>query len=286
MKKILLMVLILGHTAWSGLFDDRFPSARATAVSNSVVAIVNDVWASYYNPAGLAEIKSYLFGASYQTPFNLSYFKNYFLSGVYPLPGNYGCISLSFQNFAVKYQGNELSAENTIAFSHGFYLMKDMSSSLSAGYSLKYYHWSLGESIGGVDLGSGGTFGFDVGMQASIYNRTYVGVYFLNLNAPKIGDLTKHELPQRLVIGAAYRPQNEITTTIAINKTIGMETQLEGGFDFQIMEMIALRLGVSTQPNRFSGGIGLNYQNFFFDYAVRTHPVLAETHQFGLSYIF
>ncbi len=282
--RIILLFTIFYGSVQAGLFDDRFPSARASAMSGSFVAVSNDVWAGYYNPAGLARVGNNQFGASYQIPFNLNFFRSFFVSGVMPLPENFGTAGVSFQDFGVDFMGNSLSSEYTFAFSHGFYLMKDIHSALTVGYNLKYYYWDLGESVGGLNLGSAGTFGMDVGFQASLYQRTWVGVYFLNLNAPQIGEFTKHDLPQRIVIGAAYMPQNGVTTSISMNKTIGLQTQIEGGFELDVMEYVSIRLGVSTEPNRFSGGIGIHYEGFNFDYALRTHPVLSETHQFALQY--
>ncbi len=280
----LLIVLIFFGSGIAGLFDDRLPSARATAMSGAVVALQGDVWAPYYNPASLSSIDNYQIGGSYQIPYNLSFFRNYFVSGVVPTP--YGTAAVSMQNFGVQYQGNDLSSEYTFGISHGFYLMKDVHSSLSAGYNLKYYYWSLSESIDGFDLGSGSTFGLDIGLQGSIYGRTYIGVYALNINTPHIGALTKYELPQRIVAGIAYQPLTDLITAVSFNKTSGFDIQVEGGFEYHIIPLLALRLGASTAPNRFSGGIGLNHGNIRFDYALRTHPVLAETHQFGLSYLF
>ncbi len=278
------MVLLLGRSVQGGLFDDRLPSARATAMSNAVVALNGDVWSAYYNPAALSGVEHFQIGASYQIPYNLSFFRNYFVSGV--IPTGYGTAAVTMQNFGVKYQGNDLSSEYTFGISHGFYLLKDIHSTLAAGYNLKYYHWSLGESVEGLELGSGSAFGLDIGLQGSIYSRTYLGLYILNINTPQIGALTKYDLPQRIVAGLAYQPITDLVTAISFNKTVGFDIQVEGGFEYQIIPMLALRLGVSTSPNRFSGGVGFLYENIRFDYALRTHPVLAETHQFGLSYAF
>jgi hypothetical protein len=271
-------------------------------MGGAMVALSNDVWAGYYNPAGLADVQNYFAALSYNIPFGYSFFRNYFITGAAELPAEYGAVSISLQDFGVNYLGNEMSTEYTASLSHGFYLMKDIHSSLSLGYNLKFYYWKLAESVGtwvdytdkaggeysgdGIDPGSGITYGIDVGAQASLYGRTYVGVYLLNINAPTIGTNTKHDLPQRIVIGAAYKPQSGVTTSLAINKAVGFDTQIEGGFEFQIIEYFALRLGVGTNPNRFSGGIGINYEGIQFDYALRTHPVLSETHLFGLSYQF
>ena len=280
----ILLVLCLAQ-GYAGIFDERLPSPRATAMSGSVVALPGDVWSSYYNPAALAFVGQYEAGISYQTPYNLAYLHNYFFSATGPLPGEkYGTMAISFQNFGVDFEGNDMSAEYTFGLSHGFSLMQDIHSSLGVGYSLKYYHWTLGESISGIDLGSGSAFGLDLGVQGSVYNRTYVGLYFLNINTPKIGAITKHELPQRIVAGAAYKPVDNLATTIAFDKTIGKDMQVEAGLEFYVIPMLAIRMGVSTDPNRFSAGLGFNYNNFIFDYAFRSHPVLSETHQFGLSY--
>jgi hypothetical protein len=284
-KYVLIILLAWVVNSQAGIFDERYPSARATAMSGSIVSIAHDVWAPYYNPAGLAHVERSAIGASYQMPYNLSFFNNYFISAVTPVPwGNYGTLAVSFQKFGVHYQGTDMSSEYTFSLSHGFSLMQDIHSSLGVGYNLKYYHWSLGESVGGIELGSGSTFGVDLGVQGSLYSRTFIGLYFLNINTPKIGAIRKHDLPQRIVAGIGYTPIDNMATTIAINKTIGKESQVEAGFEFYVIPMLALRLGVSTAPNRFSGGFGFNYENIHFDYAIRTHPVLSETHQFGLSY--
>ena len=173
--------------------------------------------------------------------------------------------------------------------------MKDIHSSLSIGYNLKLYHWDLANSVGtwddfsgeylndGLELGSASTFGVDVGAQASLYGRTFVGVYLMNMNAPTIGKNTKHDLPQRIVVGAAYKPQSGITSSLAFNKAVGSDTQIEGGFEFQIIEYFALRLGAATNPNRISGGFGINFEGMQIDYGLRTHPVLSETHDFNFS---
>jgi hypothetical protein len=286
MRLILLITVLMLFAAQSfaGVFDDRYPSARATAMSNAYVAIAHDVWAGYFNPAGLAALRSYEFGFAVQRPYNMKFFRNGFIGAALPLPDKFGTIGLNLETFYVDYNGNQLSVENTIALSHGFHLLNDIHSSLSIGYNLKYYYWDLGESVGGLELGSAGTFAADLGLQASIYGRTHVGVYVYNLNAPTIGSETAYDLSKRIVIGAAYQPYSGLTTSLAIEKTIGFDTQAEGGFEFFIMDWLAIRAGASTNPSRFSAGFGLLYKGFQLDYSFHTHDVLAETHKFGFIY--
>ena len=295
--RIILILLLISQISFAGLFDDRYPSAQGLGMGGALVSITNDVWAGYYNPAGLAQFENIEVATSYNLPFGYSFFTNYFLNAGIQLPDEFGAATVSFQSFGVNYLGSDLATENTFAISHGFYLMKDIHSSLSIGYNLKLHHWSLGESVGswnesagyynddGLDLGSASTFGIDVGAQASLYGRTFVGVYLMNMNAPTIGKNTKHDLPQRIVVGAAYKPQSGITSSLAFNKAVGYDTQIEGGFEFQIIEYFALRLGAATNPNRISGGFGINFEGMQLDYGLRTHPVLSETHVFNFSYV-
>jgi len=283
LKSLLIFLTLIG-LGRAGVFDGRYPSARATAMSEAYVAVANDAWAAYYNPAGLAQLNRYQFASAWQRPFSQTFFSNAFFAAAMPLPQKWGSASLTFETYGVKYNGTQLSVENTATLSHGFYFLNDIHSSLSFGYNLRYFYWKLGTSVGGLDLGSAGTFGLDVGLQASVYRRTYVGVYVYNINAPTLGAATKHDLPQRIVAGAAYRPVSGLITSIAFDKTLGYEMQMEGGFEFIPVKWLSLRLGASTSPNRFSAGIGLNYRGLRLDYSFHTHPVLPETHKFGIAY--
>ena len=284
MKYVILILFISINLVSAGAFDDRFPSARAAGMSNAVVAVTNDVWAAYYNPAGLASIQNYQTGFAYQKPYNYSFFTSVFGSAVIPISPSYGAAGVAFESFGVKYKGNTLSQEYVATLSHGFYLLNDIHTSLSVGYNLKYYHMDLGESISGIELGAGGTFGIDFGIQASVYKRTYLGLYVYNLNAPTLGVDTAQDLPRRVVVGAAYKPYSGLTTAISMNKSVGYDTEIDGGFEFALIDMLDLRLGASTNPSRFTAGLGIKFESFQFDYGFRSHPVLAETHSFGLMY--
>jgi len=282
-----IFLFLLTSFSFAGLFDDRYPSARFTAMGGSGVAVANDVWASYYNPAGLSRVQTPVVGTSYLRLFNVSFLRNFFGAAAYPLPEKYGTASVSFQYFGVNYKDANLSGEYTLSLSHGFYLLKDIHSSLAFGYSVKAYHWSLGESLEWGDLGSATTFGVDVGFLASIYSRTYLGIYFLNINSPQLGAYTKHDLPQRIVVGLAYQPYDGVTTSLDFNRTVGVgEMQLWGGAEFNVFRSLFLRFGGTTNPNRFSAGIGLKFAQFQLDYALLTHSELGETHQMGLAVSF
>ena len=281
-----LLVTVFSQSLRAGVFDNRYPSAQAAAMSNATVALIGDVWAPYYNPAGLANINGIQVASAVQRLFNQPFLQNAFFGAAMPLPGKYGTIAVNFEFFGVKYSGATLSRENTFTISHGFYLMNDIHSSLSFGYNLRYYYWDLGQSVENRSLGSASAFGLDLGLQGTLYHRIFGGVYAYNINAPSMGKYTKHDLPQRIVVGAGYRPISSVTTTISLDKTIGFDTQVLGGFEFRPIPWLALRVGAGTQPNRISAGFGIRFKGFVLDYSFRNHPVLPETHKIGLMYFF
>jgi hypothetical protein len=280
------VITIFSNVLLAGVFDNRYPSAKATAMSNATVALNADVWAPYYNPAGLANVHGIQVGSAVQRLFNQPFLQNAFFGAVMPVSSKYGSIALNFEFFGVKYNGSTLSRENTFTISHGFNLVNDIHSSLSFGYNLRYYYWDLGESIENRKLGSAGAFGLDLGLQGTLYHRIYGGIYAYNVNAPTMGKYTKHDLPQRVVVGAGYRPISSVMTSVSLDKTIGFDTQVLGGFEFRPVPWLALRLGAGTRPNRVSAGFGIQFRGFALDYSFQNHPVLPETHKIGLMYIF
>ncbi|MCB0286554.1 MAG: hypothetical protein R3C26_08575 [Calditrichia bacterium] len=276
---------LMNATAHAGLFDDRFPSPKLNAMGGAGVAINSGIWAGYYNPAALSQVSRIGVGSSYQRIFNTPFLNNFFGAAAYPISPKYGTIGVNIEYFGVDYEGENLTGEYALRLSHGFDLLRDINSSLSFGYSLKFQYLTYGESVGGQELGNANVIGLDVGFQASVYSRTFVGVYFLNLNAPQVGSESPRDLPQRIVAGIAYQPYDGVTTTLDINRSLDAnQNEVWGGAEFRVFDMLDLRFGGTTNPNRFTAGLGINFKQFSIDYALKTHSELGETHVFGILY--
>ena len=106
------------------------------------------------------------------------------------------------------------------------------------------------------------------------------------MNAPTLGERVKYDLPQRIVVGAGYRPISEVITTISIDKTLGFDARAAMGIEYWPTRWLALRAGASTAPNRVSAGLGLKFRGFMLDYSFQNHPVLPETHKIGIIFQF
>jgi len=281
--QVMLTLLLAGTVLAGGLFTDRYPSARFAAMGGSGVAVSNDVWAPFYNPAGLSRLRTWQVGSAYSRLFSANFISNIFGAAALPLPTRYGAVGVGMEYFGVDYDGQNISGEYTARLSHGFYLLKDIHSSLAVGYSLNIYHWALGNSPRFGNLGSATTVGVDVGLLANVYGRTSVGVMLTNINTPQMGALTPVDLPQRIVAGIAYEPYEGVVTSLDLNRQIGSDvTQMWAGGEFSPASFLKIRLGATRNPNRFTAGFGIHYRYFQLDYALITHSELGTSHMLNI----
>jgi hypothetical protein len=259
------------------------PTPRQAGIGYAGAALTGDAAAVWFNPAGLAEVDQLQAFATYQRPYNLPFFLDLGLGAAYATP-RWGTMALSAQSFSVRYQGEDLSAERTVSFSHGFYLQKDLHSSLAVGYTLRLMNWDLGTSVSGMELGSDFAGGLDLGVVGMIWERTRVGGAIRNLNAPTVGSVQKHELPRMVELGLTYEPYRGVLAALGAEKVLGGQMRLKGGLEMIVSAPIRLRAGAFSEPNSFTLGFGLHHQGLGFDYAFVSHPTLEGSHLVGIGF--
>ncbi len=291
MTRITFWILIITVAATSALAQVAsygiIPYPRSSALGSSYAGIADDPGAAFFNPAGLAGIEGIEASLSYQRPYGLSFFDEFAGAVVLPL-NQYGVAALSVQNFSVNYQGNDLSAERALALSYGATVLQDIHTSLAIGLTGKWLYWKLGDTVPGatgtpVSLGQASTFGLDVGVQASLWRRTRVGAAIVNVNNPTLGDPTPHDLPQIFRAGISYEPTPTVATVIGAERILGQDVEFGAGVEAWVFPELALRVGINSNPNRFTAGIGLRIRQFGLDYAFLTHPQLPSTHQVSIG---
>ena len=62
----------------------------------------------------------------------------------------------------------------------------------------------------------------------------------------------------------------------------GSDEDAAFGAEFRLIPQLALRLGLGVVPLRFAAGLGATVGSVGFEYAYQFHPVLKDTHVFGL----
>jgi hypothetical protein len=286
---VLLLILSVSAALSQVASYGVIPYPRSSAIGAGYAGIADDAGSAFFNPAGLALVTGIEGTLAYQRPYGLSFFDDF--AGAIALPlDRYGTIALSAQNFSVNYQGNDLSAERVIGISYGATLHRDIHSSIALGATAKWLYWKLGDSVpdpSGTStiLGSSSTFGLDVGVQASLWQRTRVGAALVNLNNPTMGNPTPHDLPQIFRAGICYEPLETVSTVIGTERILGHDVEFSIGSEAWIFPELALRLGVTSDPNRFTAGFGIRVRQLQLDYAYLTHPELPGTHQVSIGMI-
>jgi comEA protein len=251
------------------VFSQTEQGARPLAMGGAYIALADNVWAAFFNPAGLAQMNWREFSVFYSPqPFGVKELAQG--SFAYLEPTNIGAIGLSGRVY-----GFELYREvgGAISYSNSY------NGFVFYGATLRY------TSIAIQNYGSTETIGIDVGVLAYLTNYLRWGFAATNVNAPTIGQ-AKERLPQTYSTGLSYNPAAELVLNFDVFKDVKYPIAIRFGAEYELLDMIALRAGIGNNPSTFSAGVGIRYSLFEFDYALSTHQDLGMTHQLSVAISF
>ncbi len=291
MKRLLCLLFIIGALQAQVFTDQWAGTAAGAGVGGAQVAVNQSLWAYSYNPAGQAELQTVGAGFAYTNPGSYGFASMSMFSVAMPINETYGTVSFHGDMLRVKNGENILSSENAVGITHAVHLLKDLRSSFSVGYSLNYLFVNYGQSAGlsgdgsdGISLGSVSGLGVDVGFQASLRDRAWMGVAVKNINAPKLGGSeSEASATRKFIAGVGYMPYYGLTSSFEVEKVLGSDMQYRAGLEYAIMEWFTLRAGISTYPSQMTFGFGIKKSFIKVDYAYITHPIMSGTHFFTLE---
>ncbi len=293
---ILLIVVVLAGSSTAmankdtGAFLRIGAGARPLGMGGAFVAIADDASATYWNPAGLAQLDRIEISSMYNDQFGLDIDYS-FISYTQPL-GNQ-TVGLSWIMLAVgdipkveqaSEDGKPIvvgyieDAENAILLSYGRKITED----IYAGANLKFISQFLGD-----DNSSG--FGFDAGAlyKTPIENLT-LGLMLQDI-ASSVTWSTESEktedLPMLTKVGVSYKLLDDTLTLSAEVDNGPRGSEFKGGLEYWYAKTVALRLGISGE--NLTAGAGVRYSpskrvSLGFDYAFLSHE-LGDTHRLSLG---
>ncbi len=245
------------------------PGSKQVAVSHSGIALANDVFSLYLNPAGLAQLRWRELGAYYSpSPFGMSELSNAFAA--YSEPFSFGTIG-----FGIMTYGFELYRENMISIAFS----KRLERILYGGVTFSY------KSISIDNYGNSKTFIVNLGGLVYITKYLRTGFAFDNISRATYGGY-KDQIPSTLSFGLSYDFLDNLIMNTALIKEIDRSEVYSFGIDYQPVEFINIRSGFKNEPASFSFGVSINYSLFEFEYAGFNHHDLGLTHQFGVILVF
>ena len=280
---VLLALVTFASLSFASIFENRsmYSLPKSAGMSGAGVAIPNNSEGIFINPASYAFGSKMVFEFNYAIPFEMSdYIKNTnFIAGM--SLNKLGYIAMAFDGYYTEGDNNKtLNAENKISFSYAKMLISDLQSSVAFGTNFNLYHLSMDD---GEE--SAMTFGADLSVMVSVFEKFYGGVTVTNINQPSLGANTTNELPQSIIVGAAYYPFQEILLTLDVeHQRATDENVFKGGVKYSLNNMLALSGGIQTNPNSFSLGFTVSKFSGEVNYAFSYHPFLGASHTLGITY--
>lgn len=275
--------------------------ARGEGMGEAMTAAIDDIYALYWNPAGLENVRAPQ--VTYAHNLWIADVQNGYLAYAQPMwRGGIGVgfnyINFGeFEKYGVDNYGypvplNSSFTPYTLVITGGY--GAKVASFMSAGLNLKL----VSES---ADTYNGFTLAADLGAQfPDVLEGLDLGVAVQNLGIPMAG----YQLPLVGKAGFAYHIPwllNEKTDrfTLAVDANIPVPTDqpmyVNAGLEYFYWNTLALRAGYRQSENNanlgdglvgLTAGAGFRYANITLDYAVAGMGELGMTHRISLSYAF
>lgn len=266
MKRIILVFLVTTITSFTFAQYQFEAGARQSGMAGSGV-IISDIWSSYHNQSGLADLSGFTAGLFYSNMFNIPDLKETSFAAAIPVE-KYGTAGLNYS-----YSGNP--ASNFSKF--GLAYAKRLGKRITAGIQIDYLRFNQ------LNYGYSGAAVGEFGFTAEPIENLYVGAHVFNPWRAKLSG-TDEYINSIIRIGTAYYFSEKVLVTAETEKDIDKPIVFRAGTEFNIIGGLFLRGGVALNPVKYSFGLGYNYKGISADVAYISHNILGYYFQFGLGY--
>jgi hypothetical protein len=284
------------------------PSPRSAGMASANVAMPGDVYSTFTNPAGLADVDKLSFAAA--NTFWVAGINHAYFSAAIPTKraGVFGVGITSLMTGAMERRtefqpdgtGQYFSASNTAV---GLSYSKRLTDFFSYGITLKYVNEQLAEytaHTGVIDLGflyrtDFKDLSFAVGLQSFGTNSKLQGSYQPDGLNSKPVNLESYPAPTLFKLGVSMVPwkteDKSLTAIIQLNHPNDNAENIRMGLEFEYRKLLYLRAGykINVQDQVYpTAGIGIRSRigkhALVVDYAVDPTRYLGWIHRFGLSF--
>src|SRR3989339_29181 len=269
--------------------------ARAIGMGESYAGIADDVYAVYWNPAGLNNLTSNEFTAMHTEWFQDIRYE--YASAALRLDAKSVC---AFSLGGLYLAGIERrtvmeNPEDGPSLPEGTFGAYDILA--VASYSSKLDEsWTLGANIKGVyesiDIYGGFTIALDVGAIYKIVPNVNIGMVIQNFGPHLSIRETSYWLPLNIKVGVGFKiPEVNLTGDFDINQPIDNFTKFSAGLEYNYDNLLFPRIGYRYRFNgnelgELSGltaGIGIRISDYQLDYAFVPFGDLGVTHRISFT---
>ncbi|MCB0804562.1 MAG: hypothetical protein KDC05_02125 [Bacteroidales bacterium] len=254
--------------------------SRSVALGNSGVAL-NDSWALFNNQAGIVASDGMMAMADWQNRFLVNGLSQNSVGLLFPVGS--GTLGTGLQYF-----GYELYNESKLGIAYA----KRLGENSSAGLQLDYFNRHIAEGYGNA-----GAITFEIGFISKLNDVLTVGVHVFNPIQAKYSGSTDEKIPSVFVVGLVYKIDESLLITAETEKNMNFKPLIRTGFEYEVVEKVAVRIGFSTQPartgsesfsaaNMYTFGFGYQLDRLIVNIAASVHQVLGWSPGVSLSYAF
>ncbi len=267
MKKIGFFLSFLFFVVISNAQYQNEIGARQGGIGGSGV-IISDIWSSYHNQAGLADVSNISAGIFYSNPFYVNALKTTAFAFAIPTE-KFGSAGLNYSYFG----------DNNSNFSKfGFAYAKRLGKRITGGIQIDYFRRAqLSYGITGVVAG-------EFGLIAEPVDNLFIGAHVFNPWRSKFSNSEEY-LSSILRLGMGYKFSEKVLFTLEGEKDIEHKVVVRGGTEYNVAGGLFLRAGVATNPVKYTFGLGYNLKGASIDLTYINHNILGGYFQFGLGYV-
>jgi hypothetical protein len=177
----------------------------------------------------------------------------------------------------VSYYGYGQYNEKKIGLAYGIQLGKRF----ALGVQLDYLNTFIAENYGNHNM-----FTFEIGLMTKITDELTLGAHIYNPIRTQISEYNDERLPTLLKLGLNWDLSKDFTAAVEAESDMNHPLVLKAGLEYNIMDLMYARIGVSNNPNIFSFGVGLYFGGFKLDFSSSMHQVLGYSPQISAIYNF
>ncbi|WP_207534052.1 hypothetical protein [Desertivirga arenae] len=242
--------------------------ARISSLGNTGVAL-QDAWSMQSNQAGIAALKDPLVAISYQNTFLETDIATQ--GAVFVCPFKNDAIGLGLQNYGISaYSEQKIS----LAYAKGF------GKTVFAALCLNAHQVKI------IQYGTARTYSFEAGIQFKPSPKILIGSHISNPARNSYNSEVDARIPTVLEIGAAYEISDRVIFNSGLVKDLDWMTDARFGLEYNAIQWLSFRGGISLNPFRQYAGLGCKWQKLHLDGGASSHPTLGYSPQVSMSYEF
>lgn len=231
-----------------------------------VSSTLNNLWSITNNPAGMSEVKHFQVGLYSEQWYAQPELKTGSMAALLPFKHVSVGAAVSYYGFAAFNQQR-----------YTFSISKPLGKVLSLGVQGQY----LGTFI--QDYGSAGNWAVGMGLWAKPLKQLSLGLFIFNPTRSTYGQHTTERIPTYTNLGCTYEVSDKVKLLFEAQQHLEQRLQWRSGLRYQVIDLFALALGVSSTPTVYSFGVELKVKNMQLGLASTIHEVLGYSPHLGLT---